>query len=90
MLESIKGYAQLKHLWRTQGRRCPIYHLFITDETGWQLCHIVRKVNGELDNPLNLVMLHQEFHHIAPRSRDFSIVKQPLELSKGLSRMPGN
>ncbi len=52
MLESIKGYGRLQHLWRTQGRRSPIYHLSITAETSWQLRHIVRKVNGGLDNPL--------------------------------------
>lgn len=80
MLESIKGYGQLKRLWRTQGRRCPICHLFITAETGWQLRHIVRKVNGGLDKPSNLVMLHPECHHTA-RGRGFSVVKPALTWS---------
>ena len=77
MLDSLKGYGQLVRLWLNQERKCPICCLPITRTSGWQLRHVVRKVDGGSDAPSNLVMLHPDCHHAA-RLKGFSVVKPAL------------
>lgn len=74
MLDSIRGYGQLVRLWLDQERRCPICRLPITKASGWQLRHIVRRIDGGSNTPANLVMLHPECHHVA-RLKGFSVAK---------------
>lgn len=77
MLDSIRGYGQLISLWLEQERKCPICSLAINKASGWQLRHIVRKIDGGSDTPANLAMLHPDCHHTA-RLKGLSVVKPAL------------
>jgi RNA-directed DNA polymerase len=62
MQNSLKGRKKLINLWLDQDRRCPICQQLITQETGWHVHHIIRRVDGGADGSTNLVMVHPNCH----------------------------
>ncbi|EJO7903769.1 group II intron reverse transcriptase/maturase [Escherichia coli] len=61
-LKSQNGRNRIVAIWRKQKRRCPICGQSFSQETGWDIHHIVRKTQGGSDNLDNLVMLHPNCH----------------------------
>ena len=59
---SFKGRDRLLTLWLRQRKRCVCCGHFITKSTGWNIHHIVERVNGGSDNLCNLVLLHPNCH----------------------------
>jgi RNA-directed DNA polymerase len=53
---------KLISLWKGQEGKCPVCHLKITKETGWNIHHIIYRVNGGPDTMSNLLLLHPNCH----------------------------
>lgn len=64
MQNSLRGRKKLINLWLEQDRRCPICQQLITQETGWHVHHIIRRVDGGKDGITNLVMVHPNCHNL--------------------------
>lgn len=64
MQNSLRGRKKLINLWLEQDRRCPICQQLITQETGWHVHHIIRRVDGGKDGSTNLVMVHPNCHNL--------------------------
>lgn len=60
--ETMQGQKKVLILWFRQQKCCPICRFPITKETGWDVHHIVERVNGGADELNNLVMLHPNCH----------------------------
>lgn len=63
MQNSLRGRKKLINLWLEQRRRCPICRQLITQETGWNIHHIIRRVDGGKDGNTNLIMVHPNCHN---------------------------
>ncbi|MFQ8213684.1 group II intron reverse transcriptase/maturase [Klebsiella pneumoniae] len=63
MQNSLRGRKKLINLWMDQDRCCPICQQLITQETGWHVHHIIRRVDGGKDGSTNLVMVHPNCHN---------------------------
>lgn len=74
MKEKLTGRIQWLRLWWRQDKECPNCHEKITEETGWQVHHILPKSEGGKDNNSNLVLLHPNCHR--------QIHSQRLEVAK--------
>ena len=61
-LTGEKGKNRLRRLWRQQEGICPICYQPITETPGWELHHIVRRVDGGPDTLSNLILLHPNCH----------------------------
>ena len=59
---SVPGRVKWLRLWWRQDKRCPSCHGKITEETGWNIHHVIPKCEGGRDNTSNLVMLHPNCH----------------------------
>jgi RNA-directed DNA polymerase len=59
---SVMGKVKWLKLWWSQDKECPICHEKITEETGWNIHHVIPKSEGGGDNTSNLVMLHPNCH----------------------------
>jgi RNA-directed DNA polymerase len=53
---------KLISLWKGQEGKCPVCHLKITKESGWNIHHIIYRVNGGPDTMSNLLLLHPNCH----------------------------
>lgn len=62
MANRLSGRRTLLLIWQRQSGRCLTCGNRITTETGWDLHHIVRKVDGGSDNSSNLCLLHPVCH----------------------------
>jgi RNA-directed DNA polymerase len=62
MAEGLGGFRKLLVIWQRQAGRCPICCEKITAETGWNLHHIVHRVDGGSDCNSNLCLLHPVCH----------------------------
>ncbi|MFY9221109.1 MAG: group II intron reverse transcriptase/maturase [Blastocatellia bacterium] len=62
MVDNLKGKKVLLKLWFSQEGNCPTCCQKITKETGWNIHHIVSKVNGGKNVLTNLVLLHPTCH----------------------------
>jgi hypothetical protein len=62
MADRLSGLRKLLIIWQRQRGRCPICCERITTETGWDLHHIVQKVDGGSDDSSNLCLLHPACH----------------------------
>ncbi len=62
MEEHTGGFRKLLTIWQRQERRCPVCSEKITRETGWNLHHIVCRVDGGSDASSNLCLLHPGCH----------------------------
>jgi RNA-directed DNA polymerase len=63
MKDSFYGYNKLLQLWFKQDGLCPQCGQKITRDTGWNLHHRVRLVDGGNDSMTNLILLHPTCHH---------------------------
>ncbi|MBP5057673.1 HNH endonuclease, partial [Pseudomonas chlororaphis] len=63
MQNSLRGRKKLINLWLEQDRCCPICQQLITQETGWHVHHIIRRVDGGKDGSTNLIMVHPNCHN---------------------------
>lgn len=62
MVKRFKHRRHLLNLWKTQNGRCSCCEEKITIETGWNLHHIVRRVDGGTEELANLKLLHPDCH----------------------------
>jgi RNA-directed DNA polymerase len=62
MNSSVTGKVKWLRLWWKQEKECPICREKITEETGWNVHHIIPKSEGGGDNISNLVMMHPNCH----------------------------
>lgn len=62
MLHALKGRGSLIRLWLDQDKSCGLCRQRITTDTGWDVHHIVRRVDGGPSTLANLVMLHPNCH----------------------------
>ena len=62
MKDSYYGYDKLLRLWFNQDGLCPQCAQKITRDTGWNLHHRVRLVDGGNDSMTNLILLHPTCH----------------------------
>ncbi len=62
MKGSVSGEIRWLRLWWSQDKECPMCKEKITEETGWNVHHIVSKAEGGKDISSNLVMLHPNCH----------------------------
>lgn len=61
-IESLQGRRKIVTLWRKQNQVCPLCGLRITQETGWNIHHRIKKVLGGGDGLTNLLLLHPNCH----------------------------
>lgn len=73
MANRLSSRRMLLAIWQRQVGRCPVCGERITTETGWDLHHIVRKVDGGSNNTENLCLLHPVCHRQG-HSSDFKFV----------------
>jgi RNA-directed DNA polymerase len=66
-----KGRGKLSFLWLQQEGICPVCRLKIADAYGWELHHIIRRVDGGSDSLNNLVLLHPNCHHQVHSRRSY-------------------
>jgi RNA-directed DNA polymerase len=62
MKDSFHGYDKLLRLWFNQDGLCPQCGQKITRESGWNLHHRIRLVDGGDDSMANLILLHPTCH----------------------------
>ena len=62
MKDSFYGYDKLLRLWFNQDGLCPQCGQKITRDTGWNLHHRIRLVDGGDDSMANLILLHPACH----------------------------
>lgn len=62
MKNNVMGKVKLFRLWWSQDKKCPICKEKITQETKWNIHHILPKSEGGKDNLSNLVMTHPNCH----------------------------
>ncbi len=60
--DSMKGKGRIYRLWLRQDKRCPCCKQFITQDTGWNIHHVVERCKGGSDKLDNLVLLHPNCH----------------------------
>ena len=59
---TLNNRKKLIRLWREQEGNCPICQEKITKESGWNLHHVIFRVNGGTDKANNLLLLHPNCH----------------------------
>ncbi|HAZ1712711.1 TPA: group II intron reverse transcriptase/maturase [Salmonella enterica subsp. enterica serovar Brandenburg] len=57
-----KKMKTVVQLWKRQGKHCPQCGQLITNQTGWNIHHRIRKVMGGSDELTNLELLHPNCH----------------------------
>ncbi len=62
MLNHLDGRKRLIRLWRDQQGLCPMCKQRITEDSGWHVHHIVRRVDGGNNTTDNLLVLHPYCH----------------------------
>jgi len=62
MKVGLTGKIKWLRLWWRQDKECPICQEKITEDTGWNVHHILPKSEGGGDNLSNLMMLHPNCH----------------------------
>ena len=60
--DSMRGKRKLLMLWIRQDKRCPCCKQLITQETGWNIHHLIERHKGGADSLDNLVLLHPNCH----------------------------
>lgn len=74
MADNLRGRRKLVKLWFDQEGLCPICKQRITKESGWNVHHLVRRVDGGKDIMSNLVVLHPNCHRQV-HNRKLDVVK---------------
>ncbi len=78
MQNSLRGRKKLINLWLSQERCCPVCHELITQESGWHVHHIIRRIDGGDSESANLVMVHPICHKQI-HANDLNVVKPASE-----------
>lgn len=74
MENNLRGRRKLIKLWLDQEGCCPICQQRITKESGWNVHHLIRRVDGGKDIMSNLVLLHPNCHRQV-HNRKLDVVK---------------
>ena len=61
-MKHIKHRKRFFNVWKAQNGKCPHCEERITAESGWNLHHIVRRVDGGTEELSNLQLLHPNCH----------------------------
>lgn len=62
MRDSGRGNGKVLMLWFRQEKRCPMCKQYITQESGWNIHHVIERHKGGCDSLENLVLLHPNCH----------------------------
>ncbi len=62
MIKHLKNRKRLLKVWRIQKGRCPHCQERVTTETGWNLHHIIKRIDGGSNKLSNLKLLHPNCH----------------------------
>lgn len=62
MRDSGRGNGKVLMLWFRQEKRCPMCKQYITQESGWNIHHVIERHKGGSDSLENLVLLHPNCH----------------------------
>ena len=80
--------ARVKYLWHSQNGKCAACGEKLTKQTGWDVHHVIWRVNGGTDDSRNLALLHPNCHHQVHSRASKKVADSPeKELKGGLSRM---
>lgn len=60
--DSMQGRSKIMTLWIRQQQKCPMCEQRISQETGWNIHHIIERHKGGSDSLDNLVLLHPNCH----------------------------
>jgi RNA-directed DNA polymerase len=74
MEDELAGKRRLLYLWQEQNGICPICQQKITEQTGWNLHHIIWRVYGGSDKLENCILLHPNCHRLV-HSRKLKVEK---------------
>lgn len=69
--ESMQGKRKVLMLWLRQQQCCVMCRHKITNETGWNVHHIVERVRGGSDELDNLVLLHPNCHRQLHNNKNY-------------------
>jgi RNA-directed DNA polymerase len=72
MTDALKGRQRLLALWSRQSGKCLVCQQSITQQTSWNLHHLVEKARGGTDTLPNLTLLHPTCHQQL-HNRGFSV-----------------
>jgi len=75
MKDNLYGYDKLLKLWFDQNGICPQCGQMITRDTGWNLHHRIRLVDGGDDSMSNLILLHPTCHQQLHEQTDTQTAK---------------
>ena len=77
MMQTLMGRKRLRWVWSKQEGKCPFCHLPVTKQSGWDVHHRIRRVDGGSDHWTNLEIVHPTCHmqHHAVRPRGTARVK---------------
>ncbi|MGL4667183.1 MAG: group II intron maturase-specific domain-containing protein [Saezia sp.] len=78
MMVTLHGQKKLLRFWYDQHGQCPICQQRITKETGWNLHHLIRRVDGGKNTNANQVMLHPNCHNQV-HSQKLTVVRPAYE-----------
>ncbi len=62
LTENLSGKGQLLRLWWNQDKTCPLCRQQISQETSWNIPHLIPREDGGKDNLANLVLVHPNCH----------------------------
>jgi RNA-directed DNA polymerase len=62
MKDDLRGKKRVLYLWKAQDGKCPNCQEPITQESGWDIHHILPKALGRTDKFSNLMLLHPNCH----------------------------
>lgn len=62
LMNNIKHIRKRVNLWYEQDGLCALCRLPLTEESGWQIHHVIHRVAGGPDTMDNLVLLHPNCH----------------------------
>lgn len=62
LVKHIKYRKRFLNVWKSQNAKCPCCEDRITAESGWNLHHIVRRIDGGTEELSNLQLLHPNCH----------------------------
>lgn len=74
MANDVTFSSRLRSLWKHQQGRCLQCKTFITKESGWNIHHLIARVEGGRDTVSNLVLLHPNCH-IQVHNQKLKVVK---------------
>jgi RNA-directed DNA polymerase len=88
MATDLMVHPSLFRLWRSQDGICPVCQEEITHESGWEIHHIIARVNGGPDTWNNRLLLHPTCHRQVHSLGSTVLKPRPTQgVNSGLSRV---